>query len=82
MLEDTHVQHIARGDRAAFRALHEELHGRLFYYAYKLVRDRQASEDLVQEAFIKFWEHRETFDNLLAVKVYLFSFLKNKIMNL
>jgi RNA polymerase sigma-70 factor (ECF subfamily) len=36
----------------------------------------------VQEAFIKFWEHRETFDNLLAVKVYLFSFLKNKIMNL
>jgi RNA polymerase sigma-70 factor (ECF subfamily) len=82
MLEDTHVRHIARGDRAAFRMLHEELHGRLFYYAYKLVHDRQASEDLVQEAFIKFWEHRETFDSLLAVKMYLFSFLKNKIMNL
>ncbi|MDR1414310.1 MAG: sigma-70 family RNA polymerase sigma factor [Odoribacteraceae bacterium] len=80
MLEDTHVQKIARGERTAFRMLHEELYGRLFYYVFKLSRDREASEDLVQEAFIRFWEHRATFDSLLAVKVYLFTYLKNKIM--
>jgi RNA polymerase sigma-70 factor (ECF subfamily) len=81
MLDDLYIQRVSRGELAAFRALHEELHGRMFYHAYKLTRDRGFAEDLVQEAFMKFWEHRATFDNLLAVKVYLFAFLKNKIMS-
>jgi RNA polymerase sigma-70 factor (ECF subfamily) len=80
MVEDEHIQRISRGDRAAFQVLYKELYDRMFYYVFKLARDKQLAEDLIHEAFIHFWEHRETFDSLLAVKVYLFTFLKNKIM--
>ncbi|MDR0766215.1 MAG: sigma-70 family RNA polymerase sigma factor [Odoribacteraceae bacterium] len=81
MIDDLTIQRVSRGDRAAFQTLHEELHGRLFYYAFKLTRDRMTSEDILQEAFVKYWTRRETFTSLLAVKIYLFSFLKNKIMS-
>ncbi|MDR2414280.1 MAG: sigma-70 family RNA polymerase sigma factor [Odoribacteraceae bacterium] len=80
MIDDLHIQRVSRGDWEAFRTLHEELYDRLFYYTFKLTHNRMASEDIVQEAFMKFWENRETFTSLLAVKVYLFSTLKNKIM--
>ena len=81
MIDDLHIQRVSRGERGAFRQFHEELYGRLFYYAFKLTRDRVVSEDIVHEAFVKYWMHRETFHSLLAAKVYLFSFLKNKIMS-
>jgi RNA polymerase sigma-70 factor (ECF subfamily) len=80
-IEDTRIERVARGDREAFRVLHGELHDRLFFYAYKMTRDRQTSEDLLQEAFINFWERRATFSSLLAVKVYLYTFLRNKLMS-
>jgi RNA polymerase sigma-70 factor (ECF subfamily) len=81
MVGDAHIERVARGDRDAFRALHGELYDRLFFYVYRLTRDRQASEDLLQEAFISFWERHETFSSLLAVKVYLYAFLRNKLMS-
>lgn len=78
---DSHIRQIATGNVLAFRQLHQALYSRLFYFVYRMTRDRELSEDMIQDSFIKYWENRTTFDNLKAVKVYLYAVLKNKVMN-
>lgn len=80
MLENLHIERIARGDRVAFKQLHEELFKRMFYYVFKVLRDKELAEDIIQEAFVLFWGKRDSFNNVLAVKTYLYTVLKNKMM--
>jgi len=80
MLNNLHIERVAKGDRVAFKELHEELYQRMFYYVYKMLHDKEQSEDIIQEAFVLYWGNRTNFSNLLAVKTYLFSIVKNKVM--
>lgn len=49
MLDNLHVEQIARGNRVAFKELHEELYGRMFYYVYKMLHVKEQSEDIIQD---------------------------------
>ena len=80
MLDDSHIKRISKGDRVAFGELHEGLYQRMFYYVYKMLHDKEQSEDIIQEAFVLYWSNRNNFDNLLAVKTYLYTVIKNKIL--
>lgn len=76
MVDDNLIGKIAAGDYAAFRSLYEAMSERLYYFACKLAGDRTAAEDLVQETFVFYWEHRADFSDPIAVKVYLFTTLR------
>jgi len=45
------------------------------------VRDHEASEDIVQQVFMKFWDKRERLNPTLEVKPYLFVAVKNTSLN-
>lgn len=79
MLENSHIEKIAGGDRAAFEKLHKELYPRLFYYVFKLIRNKEQAEDFIQEAFVMYWQHRTDFQQVLAVKTYFYLILRNKV---
>ena len=78
---DSHIEQIASGDHGAFEKLHALLYQRLFYYAYKIIKNVEESEDLVQDTFVHYWENRKNFQELVPVKVYLYSTLDYKIRN-
>ena len=80
MLDNLHIERVAKGDRVAFKELHEELYQRMFYYVYKMLHDKEQTEDVIQEAFVLYWKNRVNFNNLLAVKTYLFTVVRNKAM--
>lgn len=80
MLDNLHIERVARGDRVAFKELHEELYQRMFYYVYKMLHNKEQAEDIIQEAFVLYWNKRESFANVLAVKTYLFTVVRNKIL--
>lgn len=81
MLENSHIESIAAGNREAFKKLHDELYKRLFYYVYKLTHDKELAEDFIQETFLLFWKNRQTFSEVLAVKTYFYLTLRNKVMS-
>jgi RNA polymerase sigma-70 factor (ECF subfamily) len=56
-----------------FRALHEPL----LQYAARLTRDDEAAYDVVQEAFIRLWEHRESLDSDRSLRAYLYTIVRN-----
>lgn len=79
MLENSHIERIAAGDRKAFEKLHKELYSRLFYYVFKLLHNKEQAEDFVQEAFVMYWQNRADFHHVLAVKTYFYLVLRNKV---
>jgi len=75
------IRHINRGDRKAFREVFEHYFNALAAFGYKFVSDTSLVEDMVQEAFISFWEKREDFSNINALKSFLYTSVRNKCLN-
>ena len=52
----------ARGERFAMRAIYDRESKWLFSVALRIVRHREAAEDVVQEAMLQIWRAAGTFD--------------------
>lgn len=50
-------------------------------YANSFMVDIDASEEIVQELFVRFWEQRETKDITTTVRAYLYTSVKNACLN-
>lgn len=50
------------GDRAAFRAVFDTYGGAALAIALRVLREREAAEDAVQEAFLRLWRMASAFD--------------------
>ena len=67
------------GDAQAFAALYDR-HGRVAYsLAYRMMGERQAAEDLVQEAFLKVWQAAGSYRvERASVRTWILSILNNR----
>jgi RNA polymerase sigma-70 factor (ECF subfamily) len=52
----------ARGDREAFARLYDMYGGAAYALALRIVRDRELSADVVQDAFLTVWRQASKFD--------------------
>lgn len=68
------------GDEKAFKHVFELFHKRLCIFASGIV-DAEAADDIVQETFVKLWERKENFDNIGAIKAFLYLTIKNTCIN-
>lgn len=80
-MKDKVIKHIHRGDRKAFRQVFDHFFNALAAFGYKYVNDIEIAEDLVQESMISFWEKRQDFENIAAVKSFLYTSVRNKALN-
>lgn len=55
---------VALQDRAALRALYDAAAGRLLAIALRLLDDRAAAEDVVQDTFVNVWQRAAQFPQL------------------
>jgi RNA polymerase sigma-70 factor (ECF subfamily) len=63
-------------------ALFAEFYERLVYFAFQLIKDRDQAEDIVQEAFIKYWDQRDSvLRNKIAIKNFLYTTVRNASLN-
>jgi len=54
---------------------------RLCYFAHKLIGNKEASEDIVQDAFVVYWKKNADFDNEFSIKRFLYLTVKNACLN-
>ena len=50
-----------RGDEAALKSLYQATSSRLFAVALRILRRRDWAEEVLQECFVKFWQHAADF---------------------
>jgi RNA polymerase sigma-70 factor (ECF subfamily) len=65
------------GSVAAFQILYERHHRTLFTFLLRFLVDRPTAEDLLQEAFLRVYLHRETYHPTAAFRTWLFTIARN-----
>jgi RNA polymerase sigma-70 factor (ECF subfamily) len=50
---------------------------RLYGYAYRILRDKEGSEDAVQEVFVKLWKMNRKLDNYKSLEALAVTMVKN-----
>ena len=81
-LDDSRLvqQHLA-GETRAFEILVERYQARLLNFVYRIVGDRERSEDLVQEAFIRVHRHLARFDRTKKFSTWIYTIASNLAKN-
>ena len=70
------------GDVDAYAAIYRKYFFVLFSYGKKLNQDHELVKDCIQELFIKIWNNRENLSETTAIKYYLFTALKRKLLDI
>jgi len=73
------IRQVRDGDAGAWRALIERFEGRLIAFVDSRLRDRAASEDVVQETFVGFLTSLPHYDEKRDMEAYLFSIAAHKL---
>lgn len=73
---------ISDGDKNAFERLFRKYYNSLCEYARSILSDGGMAEDVVQEAFIYFWNNRKTINIQFSMKSYLYTAVRHGALNL
>lgn len=76
------VARLKRGESAAIESLYDR-YGRLAYgLAFRVLDDRSAAEDVVQEAFVSVWRNAAGFDSSRGgLRSWLLSIVRNRAID-
>jgi len=69
---------LTRDNLEAFDGLYHKYHNAVFANIYKLVKQQEAAEDLLQDVFVALWENRKKIDGNKSVGGWLFVVSHNK----
>lgn len=75
------VKQVSNGDRKAYAALFHEFYTPLLLYSIKFTKNRDASEDIVQDFFCRLWEDRKRLVNDKSFHAYIYSSVRNRSLN-
>lgn len=77
----TLVALMKEGNHLAFQEIYQRHWEKLFAYAYNILRDREMTEELVQDTFVSLWAKRETIFIASSLSGYLYSMTKHAVLN-
>ena len=80
-LEEHLIDQIKSGNEKAFKTLFYMHSDKLFIWAYKITQDESASEDIVQDFFINYWERRNLIDFSPSFLSYAYRSVYNASLN-
>src|ERR1700722_4400320 len=73
------IQQIRQGDPRAWESLISRYEGRLLAFVQRRLRDRAASEDVLQDTFVGFLNTLPYFDDRRELQTYLFTIASYKL---
>jgi len=72
---------VSHGDQKAFAILVERYRQRALNFAYRFLGDRQAAEDIAQEAFVRVYQSRHRYRPQAAFSTWFHRILSNLCLN-
>ena len=77
MDDDDWMRRAAGGDTSAFGVLVRTYQARLVRFAVRLTGDSELAQDAVQEAFLRLWRGRATYEPRGCLQAYLFRVVRS-----
>lgn len=82
MKEQMYLQRIAsHADQEAFEWLYNQHALPVFHFVYAILRHKQVAEEIVNDIFIKLWQHRESLPEITHLRAYLLKAGRNGASN-
>ena len=75
------VKALKKGDKKAFKFLFESYYDRLVAYIVTYTHNQMKAEDVVQQAFINFWDDRQKLNEIRSPKSYLYAIAFNRYVD-
>jgi RNA polymerase sigma-70 factor (ECF subfamily) len=75
------VSKLQNGDVGAFDLVYAKYAGKLYGFAFKYLKSKAETEELVQSVFLKVWENHKTLRKESSFKSYLFTIAYHEICN-
>ncbi len=66
----------------SFRAIYYPFYPRMYRVAFRLLRNAQDAEDIVQDVFLRLWENRNFLDAIENVEAYCVRMVRNHSIDL
>ncbi len=81
-MEQEHwLSQLRDGDEDAYRVFFEEYYQILGYFALKYVKQKEVAEDIVNDVILELYSRKHHFENIVALKSFLFLSIKNRSLN-
>jgi RNA polymerase sigma-70 factor, ECF subfamily len=82
MISDTEIiRRIRNGDAGQFESLFRSSYVSLVRYARTLIKDHDASEEIVQDLFFRLWQDKEKLNIESSLNGYLFRSVHNRCLH-
>jgi RNA polymerase sigma-70 factor, ECF subfamily len=79
LADENLISFVGQGDAEAFTTLYERHSHAAFSLAYRVMGERQAAEDLAQDAFLKLWRSATSYrPERGSVRTWLLSIVRNR----
>jgi RNA polymerase sigma-70 factor (ECF subfamily) len=72
---------LKNGDEKGFTHFFNANYEALIRFAFTLLKDKEGAEDIVEDSFIKLWERRNTLKNIVSLKSYLYTMVRNACLD-
>ncbi|TCD28549.1 RNA polymerase sigma-70 factor [Pedobacter psychrodurus] len=73
---------VREGDETAFRMVYDTYSARLYNFAYRFVKNKELSEEIVQETLLNLWTSRHRLDERYNMGSYLITITKRLSLNI
>jgi len=81
LVDDGLLVRLKEGDMKVFVAIYNKYHQQLYSYILYFIKDRQFAEDVLQEVFVKIWEHKSRINLQLSFNAYIYRIARNTVLN-
>ena len=76
------IEAFQNGDDFAFVSLYNRYKGSVYSFAVRMLLDRDAAKDAMQETFLRIYENRDRLLKTHAFRAWLFSVARNQCLNM
>lgn len=80
-IDSHYIYSLRAGDEFAFREVFRFYHQRLYSFAFRFLKDKEQTEEIIQEVFLRLWLGREKVDPEKATGSLLYTMTRRLTLN-
>lgn len=81
LMGESVINDLRNGNAQAMIAFFEWFYPSLCYFADRLIKDKAAAEDIVEDSFLKLWSKHAEFESAAHIRAFLYITTRNACLN-
>lgn len=75
------ISALKKGEKKAYEEIYSEYFGVLYHLCIQYLHHEKIAEEIVQDTFLKLWEIRDTLNEQINIRSFLYTITKNNCLN-